>query len=524
MKKIIALVACLSRVASLAVGGSIAYLQSTDSTVNVMTLGNVDIKIREYERGIDANGDYETITTSRGNGYKLVPYTNDDAHLMPAVGTITGYDSTRVFFEQFGEGHELGAMDVFKPDFKNVQDKFVFIENAGKSDAYIRTYIAYEIGSMENALTDGYIMLNANVSWKRNDIGTMKIDNNNYYVVEYVYDGNFYPEGGTVKPNENGRHPDGIVHPGEWTYNNLAQIYLASKVENEHIEKIDGNKNGKLDILVLAQGVQAAGFEDAETALDTAFPKGTTDAEIAATVAEWFGDVTPVHSAATADELKAALAEGGTVVLTADVELDADETITVAAGKEVTLDLGGHKIIGGEAEGSGNREMFNVKGKMNVKNGTIEMTVANNQSWNAMSTIFDVNGGGVLNIENATLDNKGGTDMNFAVHLNNWGEVTLNVTNSTLNATYIPVRVFNSGNDMNNGTIKNSKLNGKYCFWVHNYTLADFGTQEKVDAHAKLLNFDIYGNGNTFTNTGKAPVLYGFTDTMYFDANGNPVQ
>ena len=52
MKKILALVACLSLVASLAVGGSIAYLQSTDSAVNVMTLGNV--KIDQIEQDYNA--------------------------------------------------------------------------------------------------------------------------------------------------------------------------------------------------------------------------------------------------------------------------------------------------------------------------------------------------------------------------------------------------------------------------------------------------------------------------------------
>ena len=53
--------------------------------------------------------------------------------------------------------------------------------------------------------------------------------------------------------------------------------------------------------------------------------------------------------------------------------------------------------------------------------------------------------------------------------------------------------------------------------------MADFGTQEKADAHAALLNFDIFNGTNTFEYTGKAPVLYGFTNAIYFDEEGNNV-
>ena len=44
-----------------------------------------------------------------------------------------------------------------------------------------------------------------------------------------------------------------------------------SEATNEDCEAIDGNGNGKLDIIVLSQAVQAAGFENAQIALDTAF-------------------------------------------------------------------------------------------------------------------------------------------------------------------------------------------------------------------------------------------------------------
>ncbi|MBR2479058.1 MAG: SipW-dependent-type signal peptide-containing protein [Clostridia bacterium] len=215
----------------------------------------------------------------------------------------------------------------------------------------------------------------------------------------------------------------------------------------------------------------------------------------------------------TADELAAAIQNGDIAILVKDIEVDADNTITVPAGVEAYLDLNGYKISA-TADKTGNQELFLVKGNLTVKNGSLELVAKNNQGWGAMATIFDITAGGVLNLDGVTT-NTTGTDMSFAAHLNNWGTATLNVKNSTLKSSYIAVRAFNSGYDMNNITIEDSTLEGKYCFWVHNYT-----AEGKDDS---TLNVNIYGNGNTFVNSGKAPVLYGFDNSIYYDANGNVV-
>ena len=273
------------------------------------------------------------------------------------------------------------------------------------------------------------------------------------------------------------------------------------------------NADGNPVIHVSAYAIQTDGFADVNAAY-TAYNTQWGDNGTA------YGAQSTLVS--TADELAAVLTNGGTAVLSADVVVDADSTITIPAGTAATLNLNGN-TLSGTADGTGNREMMLVKGNLTVTNGKLEMNATVNEGWNSMTTIFDVTAGGVLNLDGVTAVNNGGTDMNFVVHLNNWGEVTLNVNNSTLKATYIPVRVFNSGNDMNNVTIRNSTLEGKYCFWVHNYTEADFGSTEKAAAHQELLNLNIIGNGNTYSNTGKAPLLFGFTDTVYHDANGNVV-
>lgn len=261
---------------AIGVGSTMAYLQDTDEDVNVMTLGNVYIEQHEYERAVDEEGNYEIIRAEeRGeDSYKLKDFTQAKP-LYPATGEVTGWDEMGVCFEQL-DGNKLGKMTVLD-GLNNVQDKFVFVENTGKSDAYVRTIIAYEVGSAEDAYGD-LIMTSTNTFWLENEIGVVTIDDNNYYVVEYLYDGNQYPEGEKETiVNGNGKHPDGIVHPGEYTYNSLAQIYLKGKATNEDMEAIDGNKNGTYDILVVSQAVQTQGFADAKTALDTAFGPITVD-------------------------------------------------------------------------------------------------------------------------------------------------------------------------------------------------------------------------------------------------------
>ena len=219
------------------------------------------------------------------------------------------------------------------------------------------------------------------------------------------------------------------------------------------------------------------------------------------------------------DALKEAFANGGTYTLEADVTLR--ETLKLAAGKTLTLDLNG-KTLSNSTKGNTNPQDFIlVKGNLTVENGTITTKhVGDDLGTAAMTTIFDITAGGIVNLNGVTATNLGGSYMNFVAHLNNWGEATFNAENCTLEAAYIAVRVFNSGPQMNNVTIKNSTLKGKYCFWVHNYNPAgdNCGYGGGTDA---TLNIDIYNGTNRFEYTGKAPILYGFNTPFYMDANGN---
>ena len=279
MKKLLITGISYALVAALAIGGTIAYLQSEDSDVNVMTLGNVQIEQLEYERVVNADGSYEMVTSPKyGEGYKVQPFTQAKP-LYPAVGTVTGY-GTPVYWDQLGANATGGQQTL--AGLKNVQDKFVLVENTGKTDAYVRTIVAVEMGSIPVADLENVVMLSdganqeTNQPWRCVKVGAVEIDGNNYYVYEYIYTG-----------FAGNRHAGGILPAGEISYSNLAQVYMRPEATNEDCEAIDGNGNGTYDILVMSQAVQTAGFENAEIALDTAFGDAN-----AVNVAAWFGGQT----------------------------------------------------------------------------------------------------------------------------------------------------------------------------------------------------------------------------------------
>lgn len=275
MKKKALMGASYVLVAAMAIGGTVAYLTDTDSDTNTMTLGNVKIEQHEYERVEGNDGKYEEGTITEGEktydsyilqdftqGKLLVPTTKD-----PSAGG--DWDATTVRMSQVDS---YGGMQVFEAP--NAQDKFVTVENTGKTDAYIRTIVALEVGSADPSL----IGISYHTTWTKNSLGVMEINGNNYAIFEFAYNGGKLSNG-------TWRHEKGILPAGDTSYPNLSQVYLKAVATNEDVEKLDGNGNGTFDILVLSQAIQAEGFDDAQTALDTAFGK-VAEADLN----EWFKD------------------------------------------------------------------------------------------------------------------------------------------------------------------------------------------------------------------------------------------
>jgi len=284
-KEVLSFVLVAVMTAGVAIGGTMAYLQDSDSDVNVMTLGNVAIEQLEYERIVSADGTYEMVTSEKyGENYKIKEF-EQAKPLYPATGSVTGWD-TMVAFDQLGKGASGGQKVL--AGLENVQDKFILVKNTGKSDAYVRTFIAFELGSVEADKWSDLVMTVTGDFWTWNWIGAVEIDNNNYYVVECIYDGS------------STRHIGGILPAGEYTYNSLAQVYMTSAATNEDVEALDGNANGTYDILVLSQAIQAEGFKgavsaltrtinpvtDASNALDTGFGDATVE-----NIQGWFAGI-----------------------------------------------------------------------------------------------------------------------------------------------------------------------------------------------------------------------------------------
>lgn len=279
MKKFIALLLTVVLTATAAIGGTVAYLQYEDSDVNVMTMGSAKIDQFEKERTFSDTG----AVTGMQN------FTQNQA-LYPAV--ITG-DATAnnawapnpnvdIYYKDYlGETYP-GGNGTWQ-NLNNVMDKFVFVQNTGKSDVYYRTIILLEADetNTKNSIT-GQSMIHLNVNG-HNNFSWMNPDgdiSNSSVVVEingvkYVVECATYTA--ALKPNE-------ISRPS------LLQVGLDQEATNAVVAGFGDT----YEILVLSQAVQTAGFDNAAQALNTAF------GEVNATnVAQWFATIAP--SASTGD-------------------------------------------------------------------------------------------------------------------------------------------------------------------------------------------------------------------------------
>ncbi len=246
-KKALALLLVIAITAAIAVAGTLAYLQSQDSDVNVMTLGNVKIKQHEQERG--ENGVLQDFT--------------QDKPAYPAVGPIAWAEN--------GVNVNGTEYKVFTDDLKNVVDKIVTVENTGKSDAYVRTIIAIEAPDFDPNDLIHYSYNGSDVGLSWSPLATIEVGG-----VDYVYTVATYLA---------------ALEPGKTSAPSLLQVFLDSRATNEDVAKF----GEKWEIVAISQAVQAKGFDDAATALDEAFGKAEDG------VADWIQKAIDETSADTWD-------------------------------------------------------------------------------------------------------------------------------------------------------------------------------------------------------------------------------
>ena len=348
-KKIIALGLAVVILVGGIIGGTLAYLADVDSDVNVMVTGNVHIQQLEYERVVE-NGSWVASNTADKYGYypdALQEFTQNKP-LYPAVfrdGVIKWDDrngnqnssGTGSHQQSWAEVGAPGSNQLFDDSVKNAQDKFVFVENTGKSEAYVRTWFAFEQGCLTGDNFNDYIMTNANKNhWEWASVGyDVEIDGSKYYVMTATYKG----------PASN---PTGILAPGATSYASLLQVYMKPEATNEISESFGET----YEILVLSQATQVEGFENATMALDSAF------GEINVDNVPWNSENGVSINLIDADEaaqLKDATANGENVTLLDDIVTESD--VNAPYGNKTALIQNG-----GTFDGNGNTLSVTTEG------------------------------------------------------------------------------------------------------------------------------------------------------------------
>ena len=267
-KKIIALCLVVVLAVTAVTGATLAYFTDTDSEKNVMTTGNVKIEQIEQER--------------------------DDA------GNLVEFKDGKPLYPAVGDNNKDGKLDAYDDtekklfsNEKNVVDKFVSVKNESDIPVYVRTLIAFELpvapeGYKGATLTD------------LDDNKYVDVVNTAPYLYTVMNEGETAGKGYTLPKETTGEYViikvgdvaylvteyyyknESKLAPGATTDVCLKQIYLSANATNEDAALMVG-ADGDYTILCLSQGVQAAGFNDAHTALDTAF--GVINA---ANATEWF--------------------------------------------------------------------------------------------------------------------------------------------------------------------------------------------------------------------------------------------
>jgi predicted ribosomally synthesized peptide with SipW-like signal peptide len=254
-KHLITVVACIL-VCALSIAGTVAYLTSTDSQHNTMTVGNVKIEQLELQRadGVTYNNGGEI-----ASGDELVPFVQDQLLFPSTYTNLSDYSTKLPNNEQFwwgdyvtadvsGNGSSNGPWD---DNLTGAMDKFVFVKNTGTSNCYYRTILAFECpeGMDYSQGSDKEFMnnLNLNSRFDRTANGYMTINGTRYMVLTMTY--------------------NQVLEAGKISRPSLLQVVMTHNADMEDMAKI----GEKYDVLALSQAAQTDGFTDANHALNTAF-------------------------------------------------------------------------------------------------------------------------------------------------------------------------------------------------------------------------------------------------------------
>lgn len=228
-KSIVLAATAVMLMASLVVGGTLAYFTDDDQATNVFTTGDVEIDLTENF--------------------------TQESKLVPATGSA-----------------QAGTL-------QNGVTKEVFVTNTGSEDAYVRVHIAIP-AILDNAQPDFDASKNVlHFNYDSENVGEGKWDWSNATGTPYEGNWNFYEETiGGIAYNVYVVTYEGILASDATTESAMSQVYLDATTTNDDIETINGILGENWKMYVVAEGAQEAGFADAYEALNTAFgAPGTYD-------------------------------------------------------------------------------------------------------------------------------------------------------------------------------------------------------------------------------------------------------
>jgi predicted ribosomally synthesized peptide with SipW-like signal peptide len=252
LKNIILGIVAIVMIAAITVGITVAYLTDTDTAENKMTIGDVDIALREYER--------VSVDTPNASEEAQVQKFNDNKPLLPAVlGKEFDYaeKDASVKWDADKDGNPIKSgytSAIWEPDdVNNEVDKMVFVENVGMGEAYVRVFFAFEAGNY-TSFTRFQDMIHINLNdtasewkWEWNPALATSTNGGKYFIASATY-----------QP---------ILEPKQFTTISLSQISLDPTATNDDVLAF----GEKYEISVFVQGIQKVGFETAEEAVDEGF-------------------------------------------------------------------------------------------------------------------------------------------------------------------------------------------------------------------------------------------------------------
>lgn len=249
-KKIAALVLVIALAATAVIGGTLAYFTDTDEATNTFTVGNVKIELLEStlhrENAGVANGQTSTSELWSETEMKGTP----DSEYKAGSSCYTD-EQIKADAAAYQENlSELGALTPGQS-----YHKMPYVVNNGANDAYIRIRVmfpaALDTAILNSSMYTRTCLDNGEFTMAYDNNGTVEVDGVKYNVYTFT----------RVEP----------LKPDEMTYWNVwGTVHMDADVTNEEIAELQEkgaiSADGKFDVLVQADAIQAAGFETAEAA------------------------------------------------------------------------------------------------------------------------------------------------------------------------------------------------------------------------------------------------------------------